>query len=60
MPLPVLWLPRLLRCWFRWNWAVLVVQRDDDIQTLKLPEHLPVSVRLNTDSSVGITVGHGK
>jgi hypothetical protein len=48
----------VLQRWFGWEWAVLVVRRDDDVRTLKLPEDLPVSVRENTDGSVGLTVGH--
>jgi hypothetical protein len=43
----------VLQRWFGWDWAVLVVRRDDDVRTLKLPEDLPVSVRKNTDGSVG-------
>lgn len=58
MPMPVLWLLRLLQRWFGWEWAVLVVRRDDDVRTLKLPDDLPVSVRENTDGSAGIIVGH--
>lgn len=58
MPLPVLWLLWLLQRRFGWDWAVLVVRRDDDVRTLKLPDNLPVSVRENTDESVGLTVGH--
>jgi hypothetical protein len=58
MPLPVLWLLQLLQRWFGWDWAVLVVRREDDVRTLKLPGDLPVSVRENTDGSVGLTVGY--
>jgi hypothetical protein len=58
MPLPVLWLLWLLQRRFGWDWAVLLVRRDDDVRTLKLPDDLPVSVRPNTDGSVGMTIGH--
>jgi hypothetical protein len=58
MPQPVLWLMRLLQRWFGWEWAVLVIQHDDDVRTLKLPEGLPVSLRENTEGSVGVTIGH--
>jgi len=58
MPVPVLWLLRLLQRWFGWEWAVIVLRRDDDVRTLKLPEDLPVSVREYTDGSVGVTIGH--
>ncbi|MGH6897978.1 MAG: hypothetical protein ACREJ5_15775 [Geminicoccaceae bacterium] len=44
--------------WLGWEWAVLVVQRNDDVRTMKLPEDLQVSVRSNTDGSVGLTVGY--
>jgi hypothetical protein len=58
MPPPVLSLMRLLQRWFGWEWAVLVIALDDDVRTLKLPEDLPVSVREDTDGSVGIALGH--
>ena len=58
MPQPVLWSLRLLQRWFGWEWVVLVLRRDDHVRTLKAPDDLPVSVRPNTDGSVGITVGH--
>jgi hypothetical protein len=48
----------VLQRWFGWEWAVLVVRRDDDVRTLKLPDDLPISVRENTDGTVGLTVGH--
>jgi hypothetical protein len=38
MPLPVLWLLWLLQRRFGWDWAVLLVRRDDDVRTLKLPD----------------------
>ena len=58
MPQSVVQLLRLLQRWFRWEWAVLVVRRDDDVRTLKLPDDLPVSIKPNTDGSVGMTIGH--
>lgn len=57
-PLPVLWLLRLLRSWLGSERAVLMVQRCDAVRTLKLRDDLPVSVRENTDGSIGIAVGH--
>ena len=58
MPSILTCLLSVLQRWFGWEWAVLVVWRDDDVRTLKLPDDLPVSVRPNTDGSVALTVGH--
>jgi hypothetical protein len=49
---------RLAR-WLGWRWLAIVLQRADGrVATLTLPHDLPLSVRSNTDGSVGITVGH--
>ena len=45
--------------WLGWRAAVLVIQRaDGGVFALTLPGDLPVSVRENTDGSVGMTIGH--
>ena len=38
--------------------GVLVVQRDDEVMVSILPRDLPVAVRLNTDTTVRVTIGH--
>jgi hypothetical protein len=38
--------------------GVLVVQRDDEVLVSTLPRDLPVAVRLNTDDTVSVTIGH--
>jgi hypothetical protein len=44
--------------WLGWGRVVLVVQRDDEFLVSKLPRDLPVAVRLNTDATVSVTIGH--
>jgi hypothetical protein len=44
--------------WLGWGRVVLVVQRDDEILVSTLPRDLPVAVRLNTDETVSVTIGH--
>jgi hypothetical protein len=39
---------------------VVFVQRyDNDVAVLKPPDSLPVSIGLNTDGTVSVTMGHG-
>jgi hypothetical protein len=45
--------------WLGWSRVVLVVQRDDDVLVSTLPRDLPMAVRLNTDETVSVTIGHG-
>jgi hypothetical protein len=45
--------------WLGWSRVVLVVQRDDEVLVSTLPRDLPVAVRLNTDETVSVTIGHG-
>jgi hypothetical protein len=45
--------------WRGWSRVVLVVQRDDEVVVSTLPRDLPVAVRLNTDETVSVTIGHG-
>jgi hypothetical protein len=44
--------------WLGWSRVVLVVQRDDEVLVSTLPRDLPVAVRLNTDETVSLTIGH--
>jgi hypothetical protein len=44
--------------WLGWSRVVLVVQRDDEVLVSTLPRDLPVAVRLNTDETVSVTIGH--
>ena len=44
--------------WLGWSRVVLVVQRDDEVLVSTLPRDVPVAVRLNTDDTVSVTIGH--
>jgi hypothetical protein len=44
--------------WLGWSRVVLVIQRDDEVLVSTLPRDLPVAVRLNTDDTVSVTIGH--
>jgi hypothetical protein len=59
MTATILRLLQPLSCWLGWSRVVLVVQRDDEVLVSKLPRDLPVAVRLNTDATVSVTIGHG-
>jgi hypothetical protein len=49
----------LSRC-LGWSRVVLVVQHEgDDVLVSTLPRDVPVAVRLNTDETVSVTIGHG-
>jgi hypothetical protein len=48
-----------LQHWLGWGRVVLVVQREgDEVLVSTLPRDLPVAVRLNTDATVSVTIGH--
>jgi hypothetical protein len=47
-----------LQHWLGWGRVVLVVQRDDEVLVSTLPRNVPVAVRLNTDDTVSVTIGH--
>jgi hypothetical protein len=47
-----------LQRWLGWGRVVLVVQRDDEVVVSTLPRDVPVAVRLNTDETVSVTIGH--
>jgi hypothetical protein len=50
---------RLLRAYHGWRRAVLVVQRADGmVGWLKLPDDLELTLRLNSDATVSLTLGH--
>jgi hypothetical protein len=45
--------------WLGWSRVVLVIQHEgDDVLVSTLPRDLPVAVRLNTDETVSVTIGH--
>ena len=54
----VLRLLQPLSRWLGWSRVELVVQRDDDVLVSTLPRDVPVAVRLNTDETVSVTIGH--
>jgi hypothetical protein len=58
MTATVLRLLQPLSRWLGWRRVVLVVQRDDEVLVSTLPRDLPVAVRLNTDETVSVTIGH--
>jgi hypothetical protein len=59
MPSTILRLLQPLSRWLGWGRVVLVVQREgDDVLVSTLPRDLPVAVRLNTDETVSVTIGH--
>lgn len=49
---------RLAQRWLGYRWIVLVVHNGEEASLVRAPGDLPVSVRPNTDGSVGMTVGH--
>jgi hypothetical protein len=50
---------RLLQAYHGWRRAVLVVQEADGmVGWLKLPDDLELTLRLNTDATVSLTLGH--
>ena len=53
------WLVRWLWRWLGWSWVVFVQRYDNDVAVLKPPDSLPVSIGLNTDGTVSVTIGHG-
>jgi hypothetical protein len=59
MTATILRLLQPLSRWLGWGRVVLVVQREgDDVLVSTLPRDLPVAVRLNTDETVSVTIGH--
>jgi hypothetical protein len=58
MTATILRLLQPLQHWLGWSRVVLVVQRDDEVLVSTLPRELPVAVRLNTDETVSVTIGH--
>jgi hypothetical protein len=58
MTATVLRLLQPLSRWLGWSRVVLVVQRDDEVLVSALPRDLPVAVRVNTDDTVSVTIGH--
>jgi hypothetical protein len=59
MTATVLRLLQRLSRWLGWGRVVLVVQRErDDVLVSTLPRDLPVAIRLNTDETASVTIGH--